>query len=926
MSHLRTKIKASARQNFDFSSATTAAERISSYQRFLKVESHRLRIWHRAGKSGKEICGARALLMDALLRSLFEAGLSAMSDSANRVALVALGGYGRAELNPGSDVDVMFLHEGELVVRGKLRPAYEPLVNGLFTTLWDLGLKVGNSVRTVAECVQVANQDLISKTSLLEARLIVGNADLFTKFQQTFETKCLKGKESAYVLARLQDQQSRRAKFGNTFCLQEPHLKNGCGGLRDYQNLLWIVLFKYRARSLAELEARELIQPSDRKQLEKAYDYLLRVRTDVHYIAQRQQDVLSRNLQPAVAHHLGFTERSRRIRVEKFMGRLYGHLRTVYLLTRTLEQRSLLPEPQSLLSLRTVLRTHRKNRQRVVDGFRFLDGYIHAASKRVFSENPRRLMRVFLHAQQRGLKLHADLFQLIRDYLPEVMRPTLLDGRMNETFLTLLNHRGNVAPILREMHEVGFLGKYLPEFKKLTCLVQHEFYHRYTADEHTLKCVEKLDGIWDLEDPAFQYYSRILHDLERPYLLYLALLLHDAGKAVPGRNHSEIGAALAIKVGRRLGLPEDEQEWLRFLVMNHLTMVRISQQRDIEDPQVVAQFARLVQTPEALAMLTLHTVADSIGTSDDLWNGFKDTLLRALHQKTLQVLAGSTEMREASDARRHRQYEEVRRSMPSALSIEELESHYQHLPTRYFDIHQPGKIVDDLLRVHRFMQLQVSDSGDALEPVVTWRNEPDRGYSTAHICTWDRDGMFSIISGCLTAAGMNILSARIFTRTDGIVLDRFYVVDAGSGNLIKKKQREAFEKLLKEALGKEEVNLSQVLSCLPALPQAFPDFEEERLPVKVAFDNITSEDFTIIDVESEDQLGLLYQLSSVLHRMGLRITLAKVSTEKGAAIDTFYVRTIDSGKVEEPNRQALIRAELLAAAAYSKPDSVIQPT
>jgi [protein-PII] uridylyltransferase len=289
--------------------------------------------------------------------------------------------------------------------------------------LWDLGLKIGNSVRSIEDCVKVANSDMQSKTSLIEARLVTGDDALFKRFQKTLVSKCVAGYEQEYIAMRLADQAARRAKFGNSACMQEPNLKSGCGGLRDFQNLLWMAFFKYRTRSLQELQAPALIGESERKQLEAAYDFLLRARTEMHYHVNRAMDVLSKNLQPAVAHNLGYHERSPSKRIEDFMRDVYTHSRNIYLITRTLEQRMALLPPRLLSGfslhgrLSGLLHGGRKPVNEPVDGFKFINGEIHATTSRVFRDHPRRLMRVFLYAQQRGLRLHPDLAQLIRNQL-----------------------------------------------------------------------------------------------------------------------------------------------------------------------------------------------------------------------------------------------------------------------------------------------------------------------------------------------------------------------------------------------------------------------------------------------------------------------------------------------------------------------------
>jgi [protein-PII] uridylyltransferase len=421
------------------------------------------------------------------------------------LSLVAIGGYGRGELNPHSDMDFMFLHDGQVVAGNKPLPSLSRLLDGILYPLYDLGFKVGHSVRSVSDCVQVANQDMQSKTSLIEARLVIGDQKLFEKFEKAVVAKCVEGHEDEYIAARLQDQAARHKKFGDSATMQEPNIKNGCGGLRDYQNLHWMAYFKYRTRTLGELEQQEMITATERKQLENAYDFLLMARTELHYQVARSVDVLTKALQPPVALQLGYSERSPSKRLERFMRDFYTHTRNIYLISRTLEERlALLPKAKRLVSLPTLASfIHVPFRspppEQIIDGFKFKDGKIFASNNRIFKDQPRRLMRVFLYAQQRGLRLHPDLVQLMRQELSLVDRAFLHDAHVRQTFLEILNQRGNVGPSLRAMHEVGLLGKYIPEFGRLTCLVQHEFYHQYTADEHTIMCLEQLDQIWNAQ-------------------------------------------------------------------------------------------------------------------------------------------------------------------------------------------------------------------------------------------------------------------------------------------------------------------------------------------------------------------------------------------------------------------------------------------
>jgi [protein-PII] uridylyltransferase len=333
----------------------------------------------------------------------------------------------------------------------------------------------------------------------------------------------------------------------------------------------------------------------------------------------------------------------------------------------------------------------------------------------------------------------------------------------------------------------------------------------------------------------------------------------------------------------------------------------------LEDPAVIRHFAGLIQTPENLRMLTLHTFADSMATSDKLWNGFKDTLLWTLYHKSMNVLLGGTDFIRVEEKQRELMAEEVSQLMPRSFEREELEAHFYTLPSRYFQIHQAREIFADLALAHRFMQQQLTDANNALEPVLTWHNQPDRGYTSVKVCTWDRPGLFSTITGSLSAAGINILSAQIFSRSDGIVIDTFYVTDAPSGAMVGREARDHFEAVLSEALTHPGIDLSRLIAQQKRTRPLYQSLSGERIPTRIIFDNETAENHTVIDIETEDQLGLLYLISQTLTELGLDIALAKISTEKGAAIDSFYVTDRGDHKILDPGRQKSITNKLLAA-------------
>ena len=543
------------------------------YQKFLKIEEHRLRLRHQAGGGGREICAGRADLVDVLLRYVFGAASSAAArgngESEVPLALIALGGYGRGELNPFSDVDVMLLHRQ----RAEVSPYLEEMVNQILYLLWDSGFKVGHSTRSIKEAIAQANRDMLTKTAMLEARFLAGDADLATEFREQFRSKCVVGHERDYVELRMQDQVARHKKFGDSVYMQEPNLKSGCGGLRDYQNLLWMTYFKEGSLSTNQLVGKDWLSESDQRRIERAYDFLLRLRTDLHYATGRATDILHINLQDQVAARLAYSPRRGQLRSEAFMRDYYDHTRNILRVTERITQQfvsgRVTSKTRALFSFLPLTRGHKTP---IGESFFVRNKQLYPARRDLFRKDPEQMMRAFQLAQERDLDFSPELADLLSRTLGHVTRTFQYARGPREIFKSILSRKGEVGRVLRMMHRVDFLGRYIPEFGQLTCLVQHEFLHRYTADEHTLVCIDKLDALAQTDDPKLVPYRKLFEQLADPLVLYLALLLHDTGKAV-GRPHSEASAVFAQRVAARLQLSSEQRKSLILLVDHHLTLV-----------------------------------------------------------------------------------------------------------------------------------------------------------------------------------------------------------------------------------------------------------------------------------------------------------------------------------------------------------------
>jgi [protein-PII] uridylyltransferase len=910
------KVLLHAEQRLVLKPGARPAEILSLYKKFLKVEEHRLRMAHRAGAGGREIAQGRAQVMDVILRHIFNAGAEHLrqnqSAPAVPVLLVAIGGYGRGELSPCSDIDIMFLHNSP--TRGsKPHPYIEAIVEQVLYMLWDIGLKVGHSTRTISEAVVQANKDMQSKTSLIESRLLVGDKSLYEEFRDTLVKQCVKGHEDEYITARMEDQHVRHEKFGDTIYLQEPNVKNGCGGLRDFQNLIWMAFFKYGVLTLSDLRKKGFLEASEQRALESAYDFILRVRNSMHYMTNRPCETIGIGLQPQIAAEFGYRQHDLLRRTEAFMRDYYMHSRNVFLLTNALAERMAIKPPKT--SRLGALLGRRARKEEQVDGFVIRNGLISAATQYVFKEAPQRLLRVFLHAQQRGAELSPELRTLVRQNLSMVNRAFQLAPETRETLEAILQRKGQVARILRMMHETEFLGKLMPEFGRLTCLVQHEFYHRYTADEHTLQVIEHLDRIIDATEPPHASYKKIFQQLEHPHVLYLAVLLHDVGKAANVEHHAEASNEMARKVAQRLKLSADETAQLLFLVRDHLKLSMLSQRRDIDDQATIEAAARLVKNEVYLDNLLLLTFADAAGTSIKTWTEWKEALLWELYHRTKQALAGQERAKNILSRRIEQLYKEVSARLKDQLPLEEIYSHFELMPASYYINTNPEEITRHLQIIHRFLmqQLEVEQPEDALVPVVEWESLPTQGYSQVSICTWDRLGLFSKICGSFASAELNVHNAHIYTRGDHVVLDIFHVSDKHLAAVSEPRAIQTAETMLQRTLtGKEEIDFRKILERVRAARGEIPRIREVTIPTLIEFDNEISKSRTVVEVQTEDRIGLLYAMTKTLTDLGLDISFAKISTEKGAAIDSFYVQDQLSHKITDADRLATIKNKLLA--------------
>lgn len=908
----REKVLASAEQQLAAQGKLGTPELIVLYKKFLKIEEHRVLLQHKSGGGGRQICGLRASLIDVVLRHLLQLALpEGGQKNTPPLAIVALGGYGRAELNPFSDVDIMFLVADSS--RG-LPAVLNEAIQRIYYVLLDSGLKVGDhSTRTVAEAIKQANADMLNKTTMLEARLVAGDEQLFEQFRERYLRQCVEPYVDDYIAARVANQAERHEKFGRKVSMQEPNIKNGCGGLRDYQNLLWMAFFKFRVQTTAGLVEKKFCNEAERRQLEKAYDFLLRTRTELHYLNQRPADVLVLSQQTPLATRLGYTQKNILRRSEAFMRDYYHHARNIYHLTGVLSERMALPmpDPNAKRGLLGLLRRGRPQIERF-DGFYSTDGMLYHESRDIFTQDHSRLMRLFQHLQQRHLRMSAELQHLVLRRLHLVDKTFCYAKATRETFVAICSRKGQVGHILRAMHEVDFLGRYIPEFGQLTCLVQHEFFHRYTADEHTLVCIEKLDRVLDTTDPKFGNYQHLFQKLDDPFVLYLALLLHDTGKAANARNHSEASAVYAARVARRLQLNPEQRKSLVLLVDNHIVMSMTAQRRNLDDDATISEFAAVVKSQANLDMLMLLTLADGQGVADDeKWSDWKENLVWQLYNSTSLYLADGEAFYRQRTIEREGLRKAVEKQLPSDFR-EEIEAHFEFMPDRYFQTHTAPDVAEHVRLFRDFFTSRFGGDASPLVPAVRWVPREHQGHTEVWICGWDRRELLARIAGSFSSAGLNILSADVYTRGDSLVLDFFRVCTTSYEAVTDEREWRSFEKRLTAVLAGEDYDFSEHLAKTKKR-RGFHLSQELDFPTRISIENDAHPIYTLIDVQTPDRLGLLYMLLRAIGRAGAHIHLSRIATEKGAAIDTFYVTDAEGRKMKDKNSIARLQDALREA-------------
>ncbi|MCE5303339.1 MAG: [protein-PII] uridylyltransferase [Planctomycetaceae bacterium] len=856
---------------------------------------------HEAGATGVELCAAMTELSDRIVLELTDAAVKDLNESGpqgllSQIALVAHGGYGRCDVAPFSDVDLMILHPPALGDR------VAPLAERLLRDVFDAGLCLGHSVRTPEQACRLAADEPMICTSLIESRLVRGDAALFARYQKQLRRR-KRGRTRWLMAGVLEDRLKEQCRYGETVFLLEPNVKRSRGGLRDFQLIRWIGFLRYGTADPGELHARGLLSEEDFRALGRAYEFLLRLRNELHFHARQAADVLDRGEQLRIAELRGYQRQSGLLPVEQFMRDYFRHTAAMNHIATQFAAKA--QSRDAATRLTTLLLGHR-----VDDGVHVGPAGVVATRRAVdrIRGDLTSIMQLVDLANLYDTSIAPATWEAIRRHacrLPRAMPPP----EACRYFLSLLAHPGRLGPLLRDLHDAHLLERFVPEFHHARGLLQFNQYHKYTVDEHCLRAVEFATGLWNDAGPL----GRVYRPMPRKYLLHLALLIHDLGK---GRleDHREVGVQIAAAVAQRLGLPSDEAESLRFLVHKHMLMNHLAFRRDTSDEQLAVQLAVQVGSPELLQMLYVLTACDLGAVGPNVWDGWKQEVVTDLYHRTMQHLAGESPETTIDELLGQRR-EAVRQELGASQNDPWFVEHVDALPAAYFNVTSPVQAAADLRLLHGLMLLPPgpSRSGKLGGVSVAAVYQPDTATIQLTVATSESiiPGIFHRLTGALSSRGLKIRAAEIHTLPDGLVLDRFVVHDPDFAGEPPPSRLEQIGQALVQSL-QADANRPPAFRRMwqmDSRPTPVPG-----VPTRVNVDNSTSAQFTIIDVFTHDRTGLLYAVARELFELGLSVGRAKIGTYLDQVVDVFYVTDQQDCKIRDERRLEEIRRRLLEVA------------
>ncbi|RNC69578.1 MAG: [protein-PII] uridylyltransferase [Desulfuromonadales bacterium] len=866
---------------------------LAASKHFLHHYREEIKAKHRSGAPGEVVVRDITAMADTLIRKLFRSITKDVGHAGRgreHLTLMAIGGYGRGELNPYSDIDLMFLYSGKDQAR------VEDIAQKLLYFLWDMRLDVGYSVRNLQDCVEMAASDLTVRTALLDARVLAGSRILFKEFEKVMLTQILSKRSDSFIKEKVAELRKRREKYGSSVYLLEPNVKESEGGLRDLHTALWVAKIKYKISDPRELIVKGVLTEEELLAYNEALSYLWRIRNELHFEAGRKNDQLTFDAQSSLARFFGYQDSGRTLAVEEFMRDYYLHATRVEHLSSSLISTCARREEGALKIIGYFIRRH------VGEGFYIIKGELVIPDETMMEKEPARLMKIFEYAQKHGVAISVNVKSLIRRSLHLVNDKFRRNKEVNQSFFAILRSDKGASETLQLMHHLEFLNRFIPEFGHIYCKVQHDLYHIYTVDTHSLFAVDEIEKLLRGDHAKdLPLLTQIAREVDKRELLILGVLFHDIGKG-EGGGHADKGADMIPTIARRMGLCKEDSERLEFMVRSHLLMAHIAQRRDLHDDKMIIQFARQMEKSENLKMLYLLTYADIKAVGTDVWTEWKAMLLQELYEKSFNVLERGDFRLEARSDRvkkvKRKVLELIGEEFPVAAVKEELKA----MTTRNL-LSNPSQVI----AAHVKLLLALEH-----EKIITRvDHEVEGGYSNFTICTLDVPGLFSMITGVMAANGINILGAQIHTSSNGKALD-ILQVNSPQGFVITDESRwKRLDEDIRQVLtGKVQV---AALVAKRQRPTLLTERAKPRFPSKVEIDNEVSSDYTVIDIITHDKVGLLYRITSALTDLGLYIGVSKISTKVDQVADVFYVKDIFGHKITNSDRLEEIRERLRRA-------------
>ena len=846
--------------------------------------------------SGRRMAEGLARMQDELIRLIYDFTVQNIyraenPSDAERMAIIATGGYGRGLLAPGSDIDLLFLLPYKQTAWG------ESVVEYVLYLLWDLGFKVGHATRTVGQCVKLCREDMTIRTSVVDARLIHGESALFEELMSAFRKDVVSGTAREFIEAKLAERDDRHKRSGASRYLVEPNIKDGKGGLRDLHTLHWLVSYVYPATAEEDFVDEGIFSAEEVKTFRKCEDFLWTVRCHLHLLTGRPEERLSFDVQTVMAERLGYKDHSGLRAVERFMKHYFLIAKDVGDLTRIVCSALEVKQLKTLTGLNELLSTltwRKRAKLRKTSDFRIDNGRINAANAKVFERDPVNLIRLFWLAERNNVLFHPDVIRLVRSSLRLIDKKLRRNKDANEIFLKLLTSKRNPETALRRMNEAGVLGRFIPAFGRVVSMMQFNMYHHFTVDEHLIRAMGILSDIEDgLCEDELPLSTEIFGSIENRRALYVAVLLHDIAKG-RDEDHSVAGARVARRLCPRLGLTPAETETVSWLVDNHLVMSHFAQSRDLNDPRTIKDFADIVQSRERLKLLIILTAADIRAVGPGVWNGWKGQLLRTLYYETEPVLAGGH-----TALSRNQRVDNAKRLLIESLA-DWKPGDTARLVERFDNAYWIRTSLETQLE-HAALIRDAEQSDNLL--TVKIDSDAFKGVTELTVYSKSHPSLVAMVAGACAASGANIVGAEIITTLDHMALDTIRLKREfdRDDDEERRAQRiaDTIEQLLDGSLRLTDLKVKKTktrskLKAFSVVPQ-------------VTIDNKLSDELTVIEVSGLDRPGLLYDLTNEIAGLNLDIVSAQVATFGEKAVDVFYVRELNGKKITNEVLQTSIR-------------------